>query len=224
MKRNNFCFVVVFGTLGFFPVLGFCGVSGEALKLVAVGQALIKVDPRITWDDPFGSIRPFVEAADVGFTNFEMAVNGPDNECGVPEGYITVLGEPRIGAEDQPGNTSWPHAVDNSVMEFLAGMGFNLMSLSNNHAWDLGPCGVEATRAAADLYGVTHAGTGSSIKEAVAPAYLKVHDTTIALVAATTSSPGSRSDLVRGYAARRARIATTRCRCRGVYWLSSTTT
>ena len=82
--------------------------------MIVVGQALIKADPRITWEDPFGSIRPFVEAADVAFTNFEMAVNGPGNECGVPEGYVTVLGEPRIGPEDQPGNTSWPHAVDRS--------------------------------------------------------------------------------------------------------------
>ena len=180
MKRNYFCLVLVFGV---FPVLGFCGEGGEALKLVVVGQALIKVDPRVSWDDPYGSIRPFIEAADVGFTNFEMAVNGKDNECGLPEDYVLVSGKPRVGPEVRPGNS---HAVDASVMEFLSGMGFNLMSLSNNHAFDLGVCGVEATRAAADLYGVTHAGTGRSVEEAVAPAYLTVRGTKIGLVAATT--------------------------------------
>jgi hypothetical protein len=29
-------------------------------------------------------------------------------------------------------------------MEFLSDLGFDLMSLANNHAWDLGDCGVAA--------------------------------------------------------------------------------
>jgi poly-gamma-glutamate synthesis protein (capsule biosynthesis protein) len=61
------------------------------------------------------------------------------------------------------------------------------MSLSNNHAWDLGDCGVAATRAAAEASGVTHAGTGPDISRASAPSYLDVGGCTIALVAATTS-------------------------------------
>ena len=159
----------------------------DTITLVAAGQALIKIDPRQSWDEPFGSIRPIIQSADVGFTNFEMAVNGQDNQCNVPQDYVLVLGEPRISRHDCPGNTSNPHAVQASVMEFLSSMGFNLMSLANNHIWDLGECGVEATRAAAELYGVTYAGVGRSVEEAVAPAYLKVRRTTIALVAATTS-------------------------------------
>jgi hypothetical protein len=100
--------------------------------------------------NPFGTVRPLVEAADIAFTNFEMAINGLNNPCDVPEDYITILGNPRIPPEDQPGNVSNPHAVEAPVMEFLASMGFNLMSLSNNHIWDLGECGVEVTRATAD--------------------------------------------------------------------------
>lgn len=157
------------------------------IKLVVAGQTLIKIDPRQSWEKPFGSIRPIIQSADVGFTNFEMAVNGQDNQCNVPQDYVLVLGEPRISRQDRPGNTSNPHAVQVSVMEFLSSMGFNLMSLANNHIWDLGECGVEATRAAAKLYGVTYAGAGGSVEEAVAPAYLKVRNTMIALVAATTS-------------------------------------
>jgi poly-gamma-glutamate capsule biosynthesis protein CapA/YwtB (metallophosphatase superfamily) len=136
----------------------------DALTLVVVGQTLIKVDPRLSWDAPFRTVHPIVEAADVAFTNFEMAINGPDNQCGVPEDYVTVLGKTRIPPEDRPGNVSNPHAVEAPVMEFLASMGFNLMSLSNNHIWDLGKCGVEATRAAANRYGVTHAGAGPTGK------------------------------------------------------------
>ena len=159
----------------------------DALTLVVVGQTLIKVDPRLSWDAPFGTVRPIVEAADIAFTNFEMAINGPDNQCGVPEDYITVLGKTRIPPEDRPGNVSNPHAVEAPVMEFLTSMGFNLMSLSNNHIWDLGECGVKATRAAANRYGVTHAGAGPTEKEATAPAYMDVRGTRFALVASTTS-------------------------------------
>jgi poly-gamma-glutamate capsule biosynthesis protein CapA/YwtB (metallophosphatase superfamily) len=159
----------------------------EALTLVVAGQALIKIDPRLSWDDPFGTVRPIVEAADIAFTNFEMAINGPDNQCGVPEDYITILGKPRIPPEDRPGNVSNPHAVEAPVMEFLASMGFNLMSLANNHTWDLGECGVKVTRATANRYGITHAGAGSTEKEATAPAYMDVRGTRFALIASTTS-------------------------------------
>jgi poly-gamma-glutamate synthesis protein (capsule biosynthesis protein) len=71
-------------------------------------------------------------------------------------------------------------------MGFLSDLGFNLMSLSNNHAWDLGDCGIAETRAAASAYGVTFAGTGPDLSAAAAPGYLTVGDFTIALVAATT--------------------------------------
>jgi poly-gamma-glutamate capsule biosynthesis protein CapA/YwtB (metallophosphatase superfamily) len=162
--------------------------DNEVLTLVVAGQALIKIDPRLSWDDPFGTVRPIVEAADIAFTNFEMAINGPDNQCGVPADYITILGKPQIPAEDRPGNVSNPHAVEAPVMEFLTSMGFNLMSLSNNHIWDLGECGVEITRATANRYGITHAGAGSTEKEATAPAYIDVRGTRFALIASTTSN------------------------------------
>ena len=42
--------------------------------LVLAGQALIKKDPRLRWDDPYSSLRPILQRADVAFTNFEMAV------------------------------------------------------------------------------------------------------------------------------------------------------
>lgn len=153
-------------------------------KLAVVGQSLIKIDPRKSWDNPYGTVEPILQSADVCFTNFEMAVDG--GSCGVPDNYTVVIGEPDLG-NDRPGNTSRPHAVKSDVMEFLSSIRFNLMSLANNHAWDLGDCGVKATITSADAYSVTHAGTGTSVEEAVSPVYLTVRGLTIALVAATTS-------------------------------------
>ncbi len=157
------------------------------ITLVVAGQALIKVDPRLSWEDAFGSLRPILQNADVAFTNFEMAVKSEVDACGVPDEYVVVLGEPRLTSEQRPGNSGGPHAVDATVMAFLASLGFNLMSISNNHAWDLGDCGVAATRTAADAHGVTYAGAGPNLAAATAPAYLTVDGVTIALVAATTS-------------------------------------
>ncbi len=161
--------------------------ADSEIRLVVAGQALIKKDPRIRWEDPYGSLRPTLARADVAFTNFEMAVIGGDDRCGLPDDYEVALGTPRLDPETRPGNTSGPHAARPDVMAFLSELGFNLMSLSNNHAWDLGDCGVSATRAAADAYGVAHAGTGPDIATATRPSYLADGDFTIALVAATTS-------------------------------------
>jgi poly-gamma-glutamate synthesis protein (capsule biosynthesis protein) len=159
----------------------------QDVTLVLAGQALIKKDPRLRWDDPFGTLRPILGRADVAFTNFEMAVLSDEDRCGLPPDYEVSLGTPRLTAESRPGNSGGPHAVAPSVMEFLASLGFDLMSLANNHAWDLGDCGVAETRASAAAHGVAHAGTGPDVETASAPGYLSVGDFTIGLVAATTS-------------------------------------
>ncbi len=160
---------------------------GTEIRLVVVGQSLIKKDPRIRWDDPYGSLRSTVGRADIAFTNFEMSVLAEGDRCGLPPDYEVSFGRPRLDPEARLGNTSGPHAVEPDVMGFLADLGFNLMSLSNNHAWDLGDCGVAATRAAAEEHGVAHSGTGPDISTASGPGYLTVGDFTIGLVAATTS-------------------------------------
>jgi len=158
-------------------------VNKTKIKLAIVGQSLIKMDPRKHWSNPFGSVKPILESADVGFTNFEMAVN---NNCGVSVNYQLMLGKPKLGS-DRPGNTGGPHSVNENVMEFLSSMNFKLQSLANNHAWDLGDCGIKATIAATEKYGVTHAGTGNNLEEATKAAFMEVKGVKIALIAATTS-------------------------------------
>ena len=143
------------------------------VTLAITGQALIKLDPRLVAETPFATVQPIVASADVAFTNFEMAVNGEDNPCGVPADYVTITGSPDIPRPLRPGNTDAPHAVSPVVMEYLAGMGFDLMSLANNHAWDLGECGIRETIAAAREHGVAIAGTGTTMEAALAPAYLE---------------------------------------------------
>lgn len=159
------------------------GISKTRIKLAIVGQSLIKIDPRKHWSNPFGSVKPIIGYADLGFTNFEMAV---DNNCGVPDNYQVMTGKPAL-LDDRPGNTNSPHAVDENIMAFLSSMNFNLQSLANNHAWDLGSCGITATIVAAKKFGITHAGTGNNLEDATRAAIMEVKGVRIALVAATTS-------------------------------------
>ena len=158
--------------------------NAQSIELVIVGQSLIKMHPEKHWSNPFATVRPILESADIGFTNFEMAV---DDNCDVPEGYNALLGFPELGEDIRPGNTDDPHAVDENIMEFLFSLNLKLMSLTNNHAWDLGDCGIKGTIAAAEKYGVTHAGTGENLKEATEATIINVKGVKIALVAATTS-------------------------------------
>jgi len=188
MTRGTSAVVCVFSVMAGLLATACSGPPPEPeIRLVLAGQALIKKDPRLRWDDAFGSLRPILDSADVAFTNFEMAVMSEADRCGLPPDYEVSLGTPALPSGDRPGNTGGPHAVAPEVMEFLSGLGFDLMSLSNNHAWDLGDCGIAATRRAASAYGVVTAGTGPDRSVASAPAYLSVGDFTIALVAATTS-------------------------------------
>jgi len=166
----------------FFLIFGCSHPNTQSIKLAVVGQSLIKVDPCKHRDNPFGSVKPIIKSADIGFTNFEMAVN--DN-CAVPDNYQVMLGKPALG-KDRPGNTSGPHAVHENVMKFLSSMNFNLQSLANNHSWDLGSCGIKATIAAAKKYNVTHAGTGNNLEEATRAAIIEVKGMKIALIASST--------------------------------------
>jgi poly-gamma-glutamate capsule biosynthesis protein CapA/YwtB (metallophosphatase superfamily) len=70
-------------------------------------------------------------------------------------------------------HTKFFHAGSETTLEYLQEMGFNLLSLSNNHAWDLGTPGIVATRDAVDLSGFAYAGTGNNIAQASTAGYLE---------------------------------------------------
>ena len=52
-------------------------------------------------------------------------------------------------------------------------MGFNLLALSGNHAFDLKETGIRNTLRETDRRKIVHAGTGNNLAEAAAPAYLQ---------------------------------------------------
>ncbi len=69
------------------------------------------------------------------------------------------------------------------ALEALQSFGFNLVSLANNHSFDLKAAGIQNALEEANRLGLAHAGTGNTIDEATAPGYLKTPKGTVALIA-----------------------------------------
>ncbi len=151
--------------------------QSSALTITLTGQSTIRTDVRVHTPSIVSSVAPLLKG-DVVFTNFEAAVVEKDQSM-------------RDGQFLSP-----PEAID-----ALKGLGFNLVSLANNHSWDLKAAGIQNTLRAADRVNLAHAGTGRTLDEASGPGYLRTPKGTVALVAmasgfvpeggaATPSRPG----------------------------------
>lgn len=151
------------------------------IKIILTGQSMIRSDIRLYTPATIPTMAPLLQG-DVVFTNFEATVaerNQPNETA------------PREGNSLAP-----PDAID-----ALKAMGFNLLSLANNHSWDLRVPGIQNTISEANRLSLAHAGTGNNLEQAAEPAYLRTSKGTVALVAmasglvrpgasATSSRPG----------------------------------
>jgi poly-gamma-glutamate capsule biosynthesis protein CapA/YwtB (metallophosphatase superfamily) len=152
--------------------------STSAITITLAGQSMIRSDIRETAPAAVPIMQALLKG-DVIFTNLEAAVALKGETIQEGRGFLTP-----------------PEALD-----ALTAAGFNLLSLSGNHAFDLKVAGIQNTIREADKRKIVHAGTGNNLAEASAPAYLRTPKGTIALVAsasgliaaggsATTDRPG----------------------------------
>jgi len=159
--------------------------QAPTLDITLTGQSMIRSDIRATAPSAVTAIAPLLKG-DVIFTNFEgtVAESGQPNES-------TPLQDESEGIFLAP-----PGALD-----ALQALGFNLLSLSNNHAWNLRAVGIQNTLREVSRLNLVCAGTGNTLAEAVAPGYLHTPKGTVALVgmasgeiapggAATATRPG----------------------------------
>ncbi len=131
----------------------------DTFTLSLTGQAMIRSDIRVHTPQVVSTWAPLLKA-DVVFTNFEATIAKPEQS----------LNEGRLLAPP-------------AALESLKAIGFNLLSLANNHAWDLKAVGIQSTLKEVERLGIAHAGTGNTLQEAAAPAYMKTPKGTVALVA-----------------------------------------
>jgi poly-gamma-glutamate capsule biosynthesis protein CapA/YwtB (metallophosphatase superfamily) len=137
--------------------------AASDLRVLLVGQALIKKDLRAIVPESVASAREYLRGADVVFTNLEASIAPPGANV-TPRSATAAIGKPDIA-------------------ECLRDMGFNLLSLANNHAADAGTLGFTTTRQEVGKLGFGFAGTGANITEAVGPGYMDTRAGKVALVA-----------------------------------------
>ena len=146
--------------------------DGPSITLAVVGQALIEHDPRRYLEAPLATVAPILASADAVFTTLEVAVAGPGCDCRPTRDDVFF------------------HGAGPEVLDYLDEIGVSLLSLANNHSWDYGDAGIVSTIEQAAERGFTHAGTGRTLTEAVAPAYRDVGALRVGMVAlATVNQP-----------------------------------
>jgi len=143
--------------------------QSTAITITLAGQSMIRSDIRTTAPAAVPVIQGLLKG-DVVFTNLESAVAEKGETAHEGRGFITP-----------------PEALD-----ALTTFGFNLLSFSGNHAFDLKVTGIQNTIREADSRKIVHAGTGNNVAEATAPGYLHTPKGTIALIASASGliTPG----------------------------------
>jgi poly-gamma-glutamate capsule biosynthesis protein CapA/YwtB (metallophosphatase superfamily) len=146
--------------------------QSASITITLAGQSMIRSDLRETLPAAVPVIQSLLKG-DVIFTNLESAVAEKGETVHEGRGFLTP-----------------PEAMD-----ALTAFGFNLLSFSGNHAFDLKETGVQNTIREADKRKIVHAGTGKNLAEAGAPGYLHTSKGTIALIASASGliSPGGRA-------------------------------
>jgi len=142
------------------------------MTITLAGQSMIRSDIRETVPAAVPVIQGLLKG-DVMFTNLEAAIAEKGETVHEGRGFLTP-----------------PEAID-----ALQTFGFNLLSLSGNHAFDLKVTGIQNTIREADRRKIVHAGTGDTVAEAVAPGYLHTPKGTVALIASASGliAPGARA-------------------------------
>jgi poly-gamma-glutamate capsule biosynthesis protein CapA/YwtB (metallophosphatase superfamily) len=139
--------------------------QSSTLTITLAGQSMIRSDLRLTDPAAMGVISSLLKG-DVKFTNFE--------------GVIAQTGQPNESVPETRANGGWLDPP--GTIGALQALGFNLVSLSNNHAWDLKSVGIQNTLQEAKGLNLAHAGIGGNLQEAVAPGYLHTPKGTVALI------------------------------------------
>ena len=142
-------------------------VWAQSLTITLAGQSMIRSDLRQSAPQTLAGIRPLLQG-DVIFTNLEGAIAEPGQSVAQGRGFLAPP----------------------EVLDALQSLGFNLLALSDNHAFDLGVTGIENTLRETQQRGIVCAGIGENVLQAAAPGYLHTAHGTVALVASASGLIG----------------------------------
>lgn len=116
----------------------------------------------------FQDITEYLSRADARFFNLETTLH----RGGIP-------GNQFAGGSN--------HRSDPKVLKLAESFGFNMTSFANNHTFDYGYEGLEATLQELEKTDMVHTGVGRNLDEAAGPVYLDTKNGRVALIAFTAS-------------------------------------
>lgn len=136
------------------------------VRLVAVGDLMLGTSVKTVIRDrgaeyPFRKYRPLLEGADLAFGNLET----PLSERGTAT--------PGKSAESLANGTNYIFRAPLSCAEGLAKVGFDVVSLANNHTMDFGPVALRDTVDALEDAGLPFVGAGENLDAAFRPVYVE---------------------------------------------------
>lgn len=135
-----------------------------------VGQSLIKEDVLCYEEQDFRDVVALIRSSDFAFTGYEGTIRGAHG------GW--------------PMKSTFLHASEPHVLDSLKALGFNLLSLSNNHAFDLGPNGVLSTLEAVQARGFAWSGIGETLADATRAGVARNDRATLGLIAMDAGPQG----------------------------------
>lgn len=131
------------------------------MTITLTGQSMIRGDTRADAPEAVPAIKSLIKG-DVAFTNLEAAVFDPGKGQTIRDGRFASPCE---------------------AMEALKSFGFNLLSLANNHSFDIKARGIVNTLETAERLGIGHAGTGRNLLAANESCVVETSDGNVALIA-----------------------------------------
>ncbi len=141
--------------------LALVGDIGLALRVPAMAEAGIA-------DEASDSFAARLRSADLAFGNLELPFSSAPSQAGTTRALAS------------PAHAS-----------LLGRLGFDLVSLGNNHIFDAGPEGIETTRRLLDELRIAHVGAGPDLAAALTPAMVERNGYTIGWLAFADGRAGS---------------------------------
>ena len=120
----------------------------------------------------FKEIQEIIGRHDVRFNNLEITIHNQEGFPATTSGGTWAMAEPEI-------------------LDDLKKFGFNLYNTANNHSGDYSCGGVLATIKHLRERDMIFAGTGETLRDAAAPAYLETPNARVALIAASSTVAGA---------------------------------
>ena len=157
----------------------------EKTTFIAAGDAFITRRLPEGGYPGFAALQQTIKAHDVRFLNLESTFHDREGIPAVESGGTWAMSDPR-------------------TLDDIASYGFNLYNTANNHSGDYSCGGVLATMKYLRERDMVFAGTGATLREAAAPAYLETPNGRVALISVNTTfepaiSEEARASMIKGW-------------------------